>query len=135
MTTKTFPAKVEVLSDVLGFVEPMLQSFGCSSKIQTAVCVAVEEVFVNIAHYSYGDGNGEVDLSVSFDEESSTVTFVIADMGVPFNPLEKPQPDITLSAENRNIGGLGIFITRKIMDHITYTCNNGKNVLTMLKRI
>ena len=135
MTTKTFPAKVEVLSDVLGFVEPMLQSFGCPSKIQTAVCVAVEEVFVNIAHYAYGDGNGEVDLSVSFDEESSTVTFVIADMGVPFNPLEKPQPDITLSAENRNIGGLGIFMVKKTMDAMIYEYKDGQNRLSIVKHI
>ena len=135
MTTKTFSAKVEALADVLGFIEHTLDGIECSAKIKNAICVAVEEVFVNIACYAYGDGNGDVDLSVSFDEKSSTVTFVVADRGVPFNPLEKSQPDITLSAENRDIGGLGIFITRKIMDDITYTCNNGKNVLTMIKRI
>ena len=135
MTTKTFPAKVEALADVLGFVEQMLDSFECSAKIQTAICLAVEEVFVNVAHYAYGDGEGDVDLSVAFEEESRTVTFRIADRGVPFNPLKKQEPDITLSAEDRDIGGLGIFINKKIMDYIDYAYNNGENVLTMIKRI
>lgn len=135
MTTKTFPAKTEALSDVLGFVEQILDSFECSAKIQTAVCVAIEEVFVNIAHYAYGGGKGDVDLGIAFEKESRAVTFRITDRGIPFDPLRNPEPDITLSAEDRDIGGLGIFITKKTMDYITYAYNDGENVLTMIKRI
>ena len=135
MTTKTFPAKTEALSDVLGFVDQMLDRFGCPMKIQMAVCVAIEEVFVNVAHYAYPEGQGDVTLSVSFDEGSSTVTFRMIDQGVPFDPLKKPDPDITLSVEDREIGGLGIFITKKTMDSICYVHENGENVLTMTKRI
>ena len=132
---KTFPANTEVLSDVLGFVEEMLDSFECSLKIQMSVCVALEEVFVNIARYAYGDGVGDVDLQIAFEEESRTVTFRVADKGVPFDPLKKPDPDITLSAEDREIGGLGIFITKKTMDRVTYAYENGENVLTMVKSV
>ena len=104
-------------------------------KIQMAVCVAIEEVFVNVAHYAYGEGQGDMRLGIGFDEESRTVTFHMTDKGVPFDPLQKPDPDITLSAEEREIGGLGIFIAKKTMDSISYAYENGENVLTMIKKL
>ncbi|MBR5794247.1 MAG: SpoIIE family protein phosphatase [Anaerotignum sp.] len=135
MTNKTFPAKVDALPDVLGFVEEMLENYECPMKIQMAVCVAIEEVFVNVAHYAYGDSDGDVNFGICFDEESREITFRMADKGVPFDPLEKPDPDITLSAEEREIGGLGIFITKKTMDLVTYAYENSENVLTMIKKL
>ena len=135
MTNRTVPAKVDALPDVLGFVEETLESYACPMKFQMAVCVAIEEVFVNVAHYAYGDVEGDVDFGISFDEEIRAVTFRMADKGVPFDPLEKPDPDITLSAEEREIGGLGIFITKKTMDTVTYTYENSENILTMVKKI
>ena len=135
MTNKTFPAKIESLSEVLGFVEETLEGFACPMKIQTAICVAMEEVFVNIAHYAYTDGVGDMTLLIGFDENSRTVTFRMTDKGIPFDPLKKPDPDITLSAEERDIGGLGIFIAKKTMDSLTYAYENGENILTMIKKI
>ena len=135
MTNKTFPAKTEALSDILGFVDQTLESYECPMKIQTAICVAIEEVFVNVAHYAYGDGEGDVTLGVEFDEKSREITFRMADKGIPFDPLKKPDPDITLSTEEREIGGLGIFITKKTMDRVTYAYENGENILTMIKKI
>ena len=135
MTNRTFPAKTEALPDILGFVEETLEGFGCPMKIQMAVCVAIEEVFVNVAHYAYGDGEGDMNLGIGFDEGNRTVTFRMTDKGIPFDPLKKPDPDITLSAEEREIGGLGIFITKKTMDCVTYAYENGENILTMIKRI
>ena len=135
MTTQTFRAKVEALSDVLGFVDQNLEGYECPMKIQMAVCVAIEEVFVNVAHYAYGEGEGDMTLGIGFDEESRTITFRMTDKGVPFDPLKKPDPDITLSADEREIGGLGIFITKKTMDTVTYAYENGENVLTMTKKI
>ena len=132
---KTFPAKLDALNDVLGFVEETLEGYECPMKVQTAICVAIEEVFVNVAHYAYGDGEGDMTLGIGFDEESRTVTFRMADKGVPFDPLKKPDPDITLSAEDREIGGLGIFITKKTMNEVTYAYENGENILTMTKKI
>ena len=135
MVTETFPAKIEALSDVLGFVDRTLEEHECSMKIQMAVCVAIEEVFVNVAHYAYGEGEGDMTLSIGFDAESRNVTFRMTDKGTPFDPLKKPDPDITLSAEDREIGGLGIFITKKTMDTVTYAYENGENILTMIKKI
>ena len=135
MINKTFPAKVEALSDVLGFVDETLEKYECPMKMQTAICVAIEEVFVNVAHYAYGDGEGDMTLGIGFDSESREVTFRMTDKGTPFDPLKKPDPDITLSAEDREIGGLGIFITKKTMDTVTYAYKNGENILTMIKKI
>jgi sigma-B regulation protein RsbU (phosphoserine phosphatase) len=133
--SKTFPAKTEALTDVLAFVEQILEKCECSMKLQMAICVAIEEVFVNVAHYAYGDAEGDVNLTVSFDKETRNVSFRMADKGVAFDPLKKPEPDITLSAEKREIGGLGIFITKKTMDMVTYAYENGENILTMYKKI
>ena len=135
MTTKAFPAKTEMLNDVLAYVEQQLEQFDCPMKIQMAICVAIEEVFVNVAHYAYSGGEGDMCLGIGFDEESRTVTFRMTDKGVAFDPLQKPDPDITLSAEEREIGGLGIFIAKKTMDSITYAYENGENILTMSKKI
>lgn len=135
MINKTFPAKVEALSDVLGFVDETLESYECPMKTQMAVCVAIEEVFVNVAHYAYGEGEGDMTLGIGFDAESREITFRMTDKGTPFDPLKKPDPDITLPAEDREIGGLGIFITKKTMDTVTYAYENGENILTMIKKI
>ena len=135
MTNKTFSAKTESLSDVLGFVEKTLEGFECPIKTQTAICVAIEEVFVNVAHYAYPESVGDMTLYIGFDEGSRTITFRMTDKGVPFDPLKKPDPDITLSAEEREIGGLGIFIAKKTMDSLSYSYENGENILTMNKKI
>ena len=135
MTNKTFPAKTEILNDVLGFVEETLETFECPMKTQMAICVAIEEVFVNVARYAYPDREGDMTLHIGFDDQTRNVTFIMSDKGVPFDPLKKPDPDITLSAEEREIGGLGIFITKKTMDTVTYAYENGENILTMIKKI
>ena len=135
MTSKTFPAKTEALPDVIGFVEETLEGFECPIKAQTAICVAIEEVFVNIAHYAYSGGEGNMSLDIGFDETDRKVTFRLTDRGIPFDPLKKPDPDITLNAEDREIGGLGIFIAKKTMDSISYAYESEENVLTMIKKI
>ena len=135
MAQKTFPANTKALLDVLAFVEERLEKYECSMKIQTAICVAIEEVFVNVAHYAYGEGEGDVTFTVDFDKETRNVTFQMKDKGVAFDPLNNPDPDITLSAEEREIGGLGIFITKKTMDQVDYAYENGENILTMTKKI
>ena len=135
MKSKLFPAKVEMLNDVISFVEETLESYECSMKTQIAICVAIEEVFVNVAHYAYKGGEGDVKIDINFDEESRMVTFRLIDKGVPFNPLNKPDPDTTLSVEEREIGGLGIFITKKTMDTVSYDYQNEENILTMIKKI
>ena len=103
-------------------------------KTQMIICVAIEEFFVNIAHYAYGDGEGDMRLGMTFDANSHEITFCMSDKGIPFDPLRKPDPDITLSAEEWEIGGLGIYITKKTMDSVTYSYENSENILTMIKK-
>ena len=135
MKEKVFTAKKETLPEVMAFTEECLESFECPMKSSMTICVAVEEIFVNIASYAYPDGDGNATLSFGFDENERRMTLVIKDSGVPFNPLEKAEPDITLSADEREIGGLGIFITKKTMDTLSYTYENGENILIMTKKI
>lgn len=132
---KSFPAKTESLSDVLGFIEEQLEAYDCPMKTTMAVCVAIEEVFVNVANYAYPNGEGEVKMTTTFDEGAREVVFEMSDKGIPFDPLKKPDPDVTLSVEEREIGGLGIFITKKTMDEVLYRYENGENILTMIKKI
>ena len=135
MKEKIFTAKKETLPEVMAFTEECLESFDCPMKSSMAICVAVEEIFVNIASYAYPDGNGNASFAFGFDENERLMTLVIKDSGVPFNPLEREEPDITLSADEREIGGLGIFITKKTMDTVSYEYKNGDNILTMTKKI
>ena len=135
MKEKVFSATKDTLGDVMAFTEECLDSFGCPMKSSMAICVAVEEIFVNIASYAYGDGTGNASLCFGFDEGERLMTLVVSDEGAPFNPLEREEPDITLSAAERDIGGLGIFITKKTMDTVFYKNENGKNILTMTKKI
>ena len=132
---KIFSARKDALPEVMAFTEQCLESFGCAMKNQVAICIAVEEIFVNIASYAYGEGSGEACLSFGFDEAERLMTLEVKDEGVPFNPLQKAEPDITLSADEREIGGLGIFITKKTMDTVSYRYENGKNILTMTKKL
>jgi anti-sigma regulatory factor (Ser/Thr protein kinase) len=132
---KTFPAKTAALHELLAAVEQTLEGFDCSMKLQTAICVALEEVFVNVAHYAYPEGQGDVNLRIDFNEHSRVVTFRMTDKGIPFDPLQKPDPDLTLSVQDRQIGGFGIFITKKTMDNLCYAYENGENILTMTKKI
>ena len=135
MKEKVFSARKDALPEVMAFTEECLDSYGCPMKSSMAICVAVEEIFVNIASYAYGDSTGEAHICFGFDEEERIMTLVVTDEGIPFNPLERAEPDITLSAADRDIGGLGIFITKKTMDTVSYKNENGKNILTMTKKI
>ena len=135
MTRRTFAAKEEAVADVIAFVEAELEKAACPAKTQTAVCVAMEELFVNIAHYAYPGSDGSAEISIGIDKASRTATFVITDSGIPFNPLERQEPDITRPAEEREIGGLGIFIAKKTMDTVSYARVQDKNQLTMTKKL
>lgn len=133
MKEMTFRAADDGLPSVMDFIEEILSSAGVGKKIIMSLCVAIEEVFVNIAHYAYGGKEGFVAVKVTLD--SGVATFVVSDEGVPFNPLKKDDPDVTLGAKDRDLGGLGIFIVKKTMDKITYEHKDGKNILTMTKSL
>ena len=129
------PAKLEKLEEVLEFVQARLKEHDCSKKAWTQLAIAVEELYVNIAHYAYGDGEGKAAIKIGFDGEPLQATIRFIDEGVPYNPLEKQDPDTSLSAEERDIGGLGIFMVKKSMDSMEYVYQDGKNILTIQKVI
>ena len=131
----TVPAKTDELDRVLDFVNETLEGTDCSMRIQTQIDIAVEEIFVNIANYAYNPEIGKAEIVVEITEKPVTVAITFEDSGVPYNPLEKQDPDITLNAEERDIGGLGIFMAKKSMDDIEYTYRDGKNILTIKKAL
>lgn len=135
MQELTIGALISNLPQVLAFVDGALEEAGCNPKAQMQLDIAVEEMFVNIAHYAYAPGTGDAVIRVSFEEETRMFSVTFLDSGTPFNPLERDNPDVTLNAEEREIGGLGIFMVRKSMDEILYAFENGQNSLTLKKRI
>ena len=122
-------ANDESLQTVNDFIHSLLPS-ACDEMILNQIDLAVEEIFVNIAHYS---GSAEAIINTSFENDKLEVTF--SDSGVPFNPLAKPDPDITLNAEEREIGGLGIYLTKKFMDTVSYEYKDGMNCLRIIKSV
>lgn len=131
----TVPAVNNNVDKVVDFVNSKLESKECCIKIQTQIDVAIDEIFANIANYAYKEGEGEVTISVDFDDNLNKVLITFKDNGIQYNPLEKEDPDITLSAEEREIGGLGIYIVKKTMDEITYEYKNGQNILCLIKKM
>lgn len=128
-------ASVERLQEVLDFVNAHLEAIDCPPKAQMQMEIAVEEIFVNIAHYAYAPDKGMAKVRVEVSGEPVAVTITFIDRGVPYDPLKKEDPDVTLSAEDREIGGLGIFMTKKIMDDISYEYKDGQNILTLKKTL
>ena len=135
MSELTLEAKTENLDKVLSFVDEHLEEQECPMKTQMQIDIAVEERCVNIAHYAYSPEVGPVTIRVEVQKEPLAVTVTFIDHGVPYDPLAKEDPDITLSAEERQIGGLGIFMVKKSMDDIAYEYKDGQNILYIKKKI
>lgn len=131
----TVAADIDNLARVQGFVEGELAVRGCPRKAVMQISVAVEEIYVNIAHYAYHPAAGEVTVRCAVDGGPLQVTIQFLDSGKPFDPLKKPDADITLSAEEREIGGLGILMVKKSMDEVQYEYKDGCNILTLKKQL
>ena len=135
-TTMNITASIENLDSVLEFVDARLEEENCSLKELMTINVAVEEIFVNIASYAYkSQEEGDAQISVWFEEDPKTVSIEFRDSGVYFDPLAKDDPDVTLSAAERQIGGLGIFMVKKSMDAVQYKRENDQNILTIRKKL
>ena len=129
------PAEVNQLAEINRFIGEELERYGCSAKAQMQVELAVEEIFVNIASYAYHPEVGEAEIDVDAGGDPPTVTIRFLDHGVPFNPLERMDVDISKTAESRDIGGLGILLVKKNMDDVIYSYQDGKNILTICKKL
>lgn len=133
MKELTVLAVLENLEAVLAFVSAELETGNCPVKTQMRIALALEEIYVNIARYAYPTANGHatVRCEVGGDPVQATIQFL--DSGKPYNPLAREDPDVTLSAEQRDIGGLGIFMIKKIVDTVIYDYKDGNNILTIQK--
>ena len=135
MKEMTIAATVENIGAVTDFVDEQLEALDCPMKAQMQINIAIDELFGNIAHYAYNPDVGEATVRVEVIDEPLSVVITFIDGGVPYDPLAAADPDITLSAEERAIGGLGIFMVRKSMDEITYRYEGGKNILAIRKNL
>jgi sigma-B regulation protein RsbU (phosphoserine phosphatase) len=126
-------ALTENLARVQAFVDEHLEEAGCPFKVQMQIGIAVEEIFINIASYAYAPGVGKATIRVEITKDPSAVNIIFIDRGIPYNPLTKEDPDVTLSAEERDIGGLGIYMAKEIMDAEHYEYKDGQNILTLTK--
>ena len=129
----TVPAGCDQLDTVQSFVDEALDQLPCTFETRLQIQIAVEELFVNIASYAYAPGTGEAVIGCQVEQEPPSITIQFRDWGKPFDPLAKEDADITLSAEERKIGGLGIYMVKNSMDDVNYVYENGQNILTIRK--
>ena len=126
-------SSLDRLHEVTEFINTELDALNCPPRAKNQVDVAVDEVFSNIVHYAYDGAEGPVRVCMTTQEEPRSVTIRFMDRGKPFNPLTAEDPDISLSAEDRPIGGLGIYLVKKTMDDVRYEFRDGQNILTLEK--
>lgn len=134
MTKKRFNPIKDKSSEIIEFLmsSPDIPD---DEVLQFKLRLSIEEAVENVVRYAYDGGIGWLEAGTSLDQDSLVLTIELRDAGIPFNPLEKEDPDVTLSADERKIGGLGIFLCKKMMDSIEYRYEDGNNVLTMTKKV
>jgi anti-sigma regulatory factor (Ser/Thr protein kinase) len=135
MNNIELPATMENLDVCLAFILDGLKQAGIDKKILYQLRLACEEVVVNVINYAYPDDGGSMKVSYNFQHETGELEVIISDSGIPFNPLERDDPDISIPMEDRQIGGLGIFMVRTVMDSLEYAREDGRNILTMRKSL
>ena len=131
----TFEATIDRIAWLTDQVNEELERLDCQMKAQMQIDVAIDELLANIASYAYETGDGMVTVRLDFDAPTRMVSITFIDSGVAYDPVGKPDPDVTLSVEEREVGGLGIFLVKKTMDGMNYVRRDGRNELTIHKRI
>ena len=132
MKKLTVKAQIDNIADVMDFVNAELEKHNFPENAQNDLNLVVDEIFANIAHYAYDDGDGIAEVFICVGEKT-LLRFV--DSGKPYNPLEKEEPDLDIPLEEREIGGLGIHFVKNVVDKIEYEYKDGKNILTVTKEI
>jgi anti-sigma regulatory factor (Ser/Thr protein kinase) len=131
----TLQAVVENIPVVTELADAYLKDIGCSGKSQMQIDIAIDEIFSNISRYAYGEQGGTITVRLDFEPDLHMFSMQFIDEGIPFNPLETEEPDVSLSAEEREVGGLGIFLVKKTMNSVLYEYKNNTNILTIKKEI
>lgn len=129
----TVDAMIENMNTVTAFVDDFLDQIACPMKSRIQINIVIDEIFGNICHYAYKDSVGAVTVRVESGNTPKAVFLTFTDNGIPYNPLDTEDPDITLSSEERKIGGLGIYLVKKNMDEMKYEYVNQQNRLWMEK--
>ena len=135
MEKRIIPAELGHLEEATGFVEELLKKYGCPQKTQLQIRLAVEEIFVNIASYAYPSGKGEAEILCGFLPDPERIRICISDSGIVFDPLAKEDADTSEEALMAREGGLGILLVKSMMDSVRYVRRDGRNVLTVEKRL
>ena len=131
----TVDAMIENMNTVTAFVDDFLDQIDCPMKSRIQINIVIDEIFGNICHYAYKDSVGAVTVRVESGNTPKAVFLTFTDNGIPYNPLDTEDPDITSSSEERKIGGLGIYLVKKNMDEMKYEYVNQQNRLWMEKRL
>lgn len=132
--TLTLHNDVQEVPLLARFIDTISEENAMDMEMSKNINLAVEEAVVNVMNYAYPKGTvGEVKIDASVTD--GLLTLLISDSGTPFDPTVKKDPDINLPAEKRAIGGLGILLVRQIMDTVTYRYTDGKNILTLVKKL
>jgi anti-sigma regulatory factor (Ser/Thr protein kinase) len=135
MKELTINATIDNIQTVTDFVDEQLELFECPMKAQMQINIAIDEIFGNIAHYAYKPNDGSATVRVEVLKEPLLVIITFIDNGKPYDPLKTKEPDITLSVDDREVGGLGIYMVKNLMDEIIYEYKDGKNILTIKKNM
>ena len=130
----TVSASSERFNDVMAFVQEDLEKAGCPAKMQMPIEVAVEEIFINIASYAYPEGSGKATVRTEIFPDGSGIAITFMDHGVPYDPLSRTDPDTSLPAEERDVGGLGVYMVKKSMDECKYDHKDGMNIFKIVKK-
>ena len=132
---KTMQASLESIPEITGWVDQLLTKAGCTVKARRQIDVALDEILSNIARYAYPEKEGSMTVEIDLDEETGMLSLTFRDEGVPFDPLAKEEPDVTLGVRERAVGGLGIFLVKKMMDEVIYRREGKENILRLYKKV
>ena len=135
MTEITLDAIIENIPRVTDFINAELEALDCPFKAQIQIDVAIDELFGNIALYAYEPLTGTATVRFEAEEDPKAVSITFIDTGMPYDPLAAEDPDISLGVEERDVGGLGVFLVKKTMDEVTYEYKDGQNILKIRKYI
>lgn len=135
MKEMTTEASIENIAQVTAFVDEQLEELNCPARAQMQIDIAIDELFGNIAQYAYQPGNGPATVRVEVLKEPLAVVITFMDQGIPYDPLKREDPDVTLPIEERETGGLGVYMVKKTMDDVTYEYRDGKNILKIRKNL
>jgi len=131
----TLPANFDNIHVVIGFITEQVEPLNCPAEIEVQLSVVIDEIFGNIARYAYAPDEGPATVRFEIREDPRQILITFIDRGMPFNPLNASDPDTTLPARQRRIGGLGIFMVKSTMDGMSYEYRDGQNILTIIKNL